>query len=204
MRGTQWPRALGVLVTIAVIVTGVTIAMALEVTSQADAPAVRAQLLASVLQAGGTLALVLLTAFYAMSTHNMVKEMKLQREATETEARRAQARLIEAHVLGFKSGEEPYVEVNIHNGSDEAVRNVGLRLLGWSWRLERHVIASCSYPLLSAGGSVDIAQLGPLAPVPEDAESGYPPIEIEFTDSAGLRWCRRPDGRLIQASCVTT
>jgi hypothetical protein len=202
MRGTQWPRVLGVLVTIAV--TGVTIAMALEVTSQAVEPAVRAQLLASVLQAGGTLGLVLLTGFYAVSTQSMVREMQLQREATQTAARRSQARLIEAHVVGFESGEETYVKVNIHNGSDEAVRDVGLRLLNWSWRLEHHVIASSFYPVLSAGASGEVIELGPLPTVPLSTETSYPAIEIEFTDSGGLRWCRRPDGRLLQGSCVTT
>lgn len=197
MRGTQWPRVL-VLVTLAVIVTGVTIAMALEVTSQAVEPALRAQLLASVLQAGGTLGLVLLTGFYALSTQNMVKEMQLEREATQTAARRYQARLVEAHVVGFESGEETYVKVNIHNGSDEAVRNVGLRLLNWSWRLEHHVIASSFYPVLSAGASGEVIELGPLPTVPLSADTSYPPIEIEFNDAAGIRWCRRPDGRLLQ------
>lgn len=86
----------------------------------------------------------------------------------------------------------------IRNGSDQPMYDCVLRVLHPDWRTNRRQpIASpgfsCVYPNeLSEPFELRGVDVPPFA----EGQNGAVPVQVEFRDGHGRRWCRRPDGRL--------
>jgi hypothetical protein len=200
MRGGRWrwlPWGAG-----AVVGTGLVVAFAMAVVAlpQLTSPSERTQALLAVAQAGSGLLLAGITAFYAHSTRAMAREMEREGAAREAQAREAQAHRVWARLdrLDDEAHAAGYMEATIHNTSQEPIAHAVLRLLDWSWRSERRVISTRVYEFIAPGEYGERIDVGPIGPVPDWATSSRPPIEIHFTDAAGVNWRRDPDGRLVE------
>ena len=87
----------------------------------------------------------------------------------------------------------------VYNGSDQPVYDCSLRLLSWDWRTKPERLHGIRFPVIqpqskTGGHRVDNGLTAP----PESEGVVSPPYEIEFSDAAGHRWVRKPDGRLTR------
>lgn len=86
------------------------------------------------------------------------------------------------------------------NGSDLPIYECSLRLLSWDWRERKaEPLDGALYPVVLPGTTPEETLDDGLVPPPLSPTTKAtisPPLEIEFTDSAGQRWIRRPDGGL--------
>jgi hypothetical protein len=131
------------------------------------------------LEAIGTL------AAFAVALRLLAKELAARREA-EDDRRSEQARRVAVWAL-WVSRSPPRHELFVRNNSDELVSAVSL------------VMEHPDEPgIVTREESVDL--LPPGWNQQEGGPRGHPPgpITLTFTDAAGCRWTRYPDGRLVE------
>lgn len=105
--------------------------------------------------------------------------------------------LCERYHYGDDPGE---CEAVLRNDSDEPAFEGTVRLLNWDWASNRQVVKSPVFPTVLPRSSSEVVALGPIEPRPDHEWRRLPPLELEFTDGHGRRWCRAPDGRLRRAN----
>ena len=119
---------------------------------------------------------------------------------------RSQAEQVYVWTDRFSMGGDPEVdelvdecEVVVANASSGPVFDVNLRLLNLRWADDAELIDGCVFfgiPPDSRTNKVTLGELSWGDFIRDSPDSLRWPLEIEFTDAAGRRWYRDPDGRL--------
>lgn len=123
--------------------------------------------------------------------------------------RRQQASLVnvihDQYSIGWRraeDGEGPVqhseMQVRVVNSSPQPVYRIVVRLLDWNWKKKRRIIRRRWYIAIGPDSTSQPADLGPLPEFKRERGDDFLdlPIEVAFTDAAGLRWRRSPNGRL--------
>lgn len=86
----------------------------------------------------------------------------------------------------------------VYNGSEEPVFECVLHVMRWDWRTNAHpILASPIFPCIHPNGVSAPYPIVGIEERPREPGGDYLiPLQIEFTDGRGQRWCRRPDARL--------
>ncbi len=144
-------------------------------------------------------------AAFAVALRLLAKELTIRREAEE-DRRREQARLVSAWTRepALTTAGGLTLAVIARNGSAEPIYQVHVVLVS-----PNSIHADDPEAATGQIGTVEVSR--PILPPGEASEGSFPmflggertglvpgPVGISFTDAAGRRWKRYPDGRLIE------
>lgn len=97
--------------------------------------------------------------------------------------------------------------VYVTNSSDLPIYKCSLRLLAWDWKssnVEKRFLGKFETLLPGDSSRQEITDADglehPLRSMSPGKLELHPPLQIEFTDAAGIEWIRRPDGELLKAT----
>ena len=159
---------------------------------RANGPGTRAEWYAAGV-GGLALALIGLALLYQVQTE----------QARVDEQRKAAARKVFAVFEGgTKVGERYEVTATLFNGSDEVVYQGRISVLPWRWTEGDVPLLTQAVPALLPRSSSEPVYFNPVPPPPANLEyDGFetgPPLVLELTDGANVRWRRWPDGHLVE------